>query len=110
MTESLEFALWLVPVVPVALVGVFYYLVIPLVVRAQQRFPARPKLKELDLDRIDPDLDEFLTAQTKILATLGFKESTLVRIPKSAPNVSTYLVMMVNRTAGDKVMVTAMIG
>lgn len=107
MQEFLDDFPWLVPL---ALFGGFYYLLTPLLVRMKQRFPARPQLKELDLDRLDEDLDEFLSSRTMILTTLGFKERTLVRIPQTAPNVSAYLVMMVNRPAGDKVMVTVLIG
>src|SRR5258707_11426229 len=103
MTEHLDFFIW-----PLALLAV-YYLGFPLLIRLQQRFPAHPKLMELDFEKIDSSLGDFLMTQTKALFEIGFDEPTLVQIPNSAPHVNSYLIMLVNRHTGDKAMVTAIV-
>jgi hypothetical protein len=87
-----------------------FYLGLPLLIRMQQRFPAEPKLKVLDLERLDRKIAKFLMTRAKALFEVGFEEPTLVRLPDPVPNVSGYLIMLVNRHSGDKAMVTALVG
>ncbi len=89
---------------------IYYYLVIPLVIRFQQRLPAHPTLRNLDLNQIKHSLAEFMTTRTTTLFALGFDEPTLVQLPDSVPNVTTYLIMLVHRQTGDKAMVTVIVG
>src|SRR6266542_4426147 len=104
MVEDFDFLLWLLTFIPA------YYFGVPLLIRRQQRFPAHPKVLELDFYKMDPALARFLMSQTTALFALGFEEPTLVQLPNPAPNVTTYLIMLVNRHTGDKVMVTAILG
>src|SRR6266536_2542650 len=104
MVEDFDFLLWLLTFIPA------YYLGVPLLVRLQQRFPAHPKVMELDFGKLDSSLAEFLTTRTTALFALGFDEPTLVQLPNPAPHVTTYLIMLVNRQTGDKAMVTAIVG
>ena len=87
-----------------------YYLVLPVLVGMQQRYSANPKVMELNFERLDPSLAEFLMTRTRALFAIGFEEPTLVQLPSPAANVSVYLILLVNRQAGDKAMVTAMVG
>ena len=104
MTESLSVPLWL-------LAGVSaFYLGVPLLIRFQQRLSAHPKLDVIDLADLDLPVKQFLATQTDALLKLGFEEPTLVHIPDAVPNVLSYLIMLVNRQTGDKVMVTVVIG
>ena len=104
MPESLDSLLWLLVFIPA------YYLGVPLLIRMQQRFPAHPTLSEMDFKQLDPSLADFLMTQTKALFALGFEEPALVHLPNPAPRVTAYLIMLVNRQAGDKAMATALIG
>jgi len=87
----------------------FYYLGLPLVIRNKQRYPAHPKLHEVDFETVDPQIAKFLRLQAKRLSNIGFDEETFVTIPKSSPIVSIYLVMLVNRLTGDRAKATVMV-
>ncbi|WP_020470662.1 hypothetical protein [Zavarzinella formosa] len=93
---------------PIVVIG--YYLGFPLLIYANQKFPARPKMTELDMEGLDPDHAEFFMRQTRAVIKLGFDEPTLVQMDNAAPLVSTYLIMLVNRPTGDKAMVTVIVG
>jgi hypothetical protein len=75
----------------------------------EQRYPAHPKLMELDFEEVDPTFVDSLIAQTKELSEIGFDEPTLVQIPNFVPQVVLYLILLVNRQSGDKAMVTAIV-
>lgn len=94
---------WLIVLIPA------FYLVVPIFVW-QHPFPAHPKLEQLDFEKIGRSRADFLLKQTAGLYALGFEEPTLVRMPNAAPNVTTFLIMLVNRQRGDKAMVTAIVG
>ena len=81
----------------------------PIQVRFQQRMAAHPRFEVLDLNKLDPSIAEFLISRTRELFGLGFDEPTLVHLPDAVTNVTAYLIMLVNRRAGDKAMVTAVI-
>ena len=78
-------------------------------IRFQQVLPAHPELEELDLRRVDRGVVVPPT-WTEALLDLGFAEPVLLRIPEPAPNVTAYLILVVNRATGDKAMATALIG
>lgn len=86
------------------------YLVAPLYVRSKQKLAAHPDLQELEMQALDGDVAEYLMLQTRELFALGFDEPTLVQIPAPAPNLSVYLILLVNRPTGDKAVVTAVVG
>jgi len=103
-----SYLLWFV--LGVLLIVLAFYLIIPLVLHSQQRYPASPQLLEMRFESLKPSLAKFLMTRTHALFELGFEEATLVKIPDPAPHVRTYLVMLVNRPSGDKAMVTAIVG
>jgi hypothetical protein len=95
---------WLLLLIPA------YYLGMPLAIWPFQIFPGHPRLVELDTRHLGSELTHFLKTRMVDLFELGFTEPTTVRMPNSAPLVSNYLVLMVNRKTGDKAMVTAIVG
>jgi hypothetical protein len=88
----------------------FKFLAIPLLIKANQRLPARPKMRRLDLYDLDDRIARFLIARTEAMFQLGFDEPTRLRLPDPAPNVTTYLIMVVNRATGDQAMATTIVG
>src|SRR6516225_8997458 len=105
MNSEIVDTLWLALV----LLGLFY-LGAPIVLRFQQRYPAHPDLLPLGFDSLDPKVRRFLTERSEAVLRLGFAEPTLVRVVNAAPNVVSYLVMLINRERGDRAMVTFIIG
>lgn len=103
MSQIFDYLIW-IPVVIAA-----FYLGMPLLIRAQQKFPARPKLENLRFDDLDDETSQFLIKKTEALIKLGFAEPILVQIPDQAPNVTAYIVMLVHRAAGDKAMVSVLV-
>ena len=87
-----------------------FYIGGPLLVRFRVRLPGHPKLLSLDMESLPPEIAKFLMARTRDLFELGFDEPTLVHLPNPAPHVTTYLILLVNRPAGDKALVTVVIG
>lgn len=88
----------------------FYFLVTPILILTNQKMSATPECEELQMHSLDPQLAEFLMQKTNDLYELGFDEPTLIHLPNATPGVKAYLIMLVNRPAGDKVMVTALVG
>jgi hypothetical protein len=97
-------ALWLLMLIPL------FYLGAPLLIRFQQRMNAHPEFETLEFDQLKPSVARFLEKRTDDLLDMGFREPTLVHLPDSMPNVTSYLVMLVNRRTGDKAMVTVILG
>ena len=93
---------------PAVVVG--FFLVMPLIVRSTWTMAARPDFKVLDLKATDPAIARFLAGHAQTLLDLGFDEPTHLRLPNATPNVTAYLVTLVNRQSGDKAMVTVIIG
>jgi hypothetical protein len=87
-----------------------FYLGAPLLIRFQQRMNAHPDFEAVDLDELRPSIARFLENRMDDLLDMGFGEPTLVHLPDSMPNVTSYLVMLVNRRTGDKAMVTVIVG
>lgn len=88
----------------------FYFLVTPLLILTNQKMSASPACDELQMHSLDPQLANFLMQKTNELYDLGFDEPTLIHLPSAVSGVKAYLIMLVNRPAGDKVMVTALVG
>ena len=101
-----EYSDWLVYV---PLLGVAFFLLMPLIVRSTWKMAAHPDFKLLDLKAIDPAIARFLAGHAASLLELGFDEPTHLRVPNATPNVTAYLIVMVNRKTGDKAMVTVVI-
>jgi hypothetical protein len=88
----------------------FYFLVTPLLILSTQKMSASPACDELQMHSLDPQLADFLMQKTNALYELGFDEPTLIHLPRAVSGVKAYLIMLVNRPAGDKAMVTALVG
>jgi len=104
MPEDIQIVFWfLLLLIPA------YYLGMPLVIRFQQRVAAHPNFTPLDFYQLSPVMSQFLMSRTKCLFDMGFEEPTLVQVPNAVPHVSAYLIMLVNRPAGDKAMVSVVV-
>ncbi len=88
----------------------FYFLGTPLLILFGQKMSADPACEELILHSLDPQISQFLMDKTNDLYELGFDEPTLIHMPSPVAGVKGYLIMLVNRPAGDKVMVTVLVG
>jgi hypothetical protein len=104
MSGISEQFLWLLALI------LIYYLGAPLLIRFTQRYNAHPDFEELDWDTINKSNAQFLMTQTEALFEIGFDEPTLVHLPNAAVNLTTYLIMLVNRQTGDKAMIAVMFG
>src|SRR5437588_5173633 len=60
MFESFEQYLWLLLLIP------GFYLGVPLLIRAQQKMHAHPRMEPLDFDRLRPSISQFIMKQTKV--------------------------------------------
>ena len=110
-----DFSQWLVSAVPTfaviaPVVAAAYYLGLPILIRSSWRMAAHPDFKVLDLKAIEPAVARFLAGHATTLLELGFDEPTHLRLPNAAPNVTGYLIVLVDRQSGDKAMVTVLIG
>jgi hypothetical protein len=88
----------------------FYFLGTPLLILFTQKLMADPACEELKMHSLDPQISQFLMDKTNELYEVGFDEPTLIHMPSPVAGVKGYLIMLVNRPAGDKVMVTALVG
>jgi len=105
MVEHVDWlVLWIL--VPLGL----FYLGVPLWIRARQRLAAHPAVRELELEALDPEIAAFLMGKTRELFALGFDEPALLELPAPVPNITVYLVLLVNRATGDKAVVMALVG
>src|SRR5262249_18470267 len=77
--------------------------------RFQKKMAAHPPYRELALEQLESETAGFLMTQTKALFEVGFDEPTLLHV-QATKNVTAYLIMLVNRAAGDKALVAALIG
>jgi hypothetical protein len=103
MEEHLELFIWSLALMPA------YYVGFPLFMRWHGRYPAHPKTKELNFEKLGLSIAEFLMTQTKALFELGFDEPTMVQIPNAASYVNSFRILLVNRQTGDTAMVTAIV-
>jgi len=87
MLDSLSSVSWTVPIGLIA-AATFYYLGMPLLIRASQRMEAKPDFKALDFRRVKPAVAEFLTGQAEILLELGFDDATHWRISNAVPDMT----------------------
>lgn len=103
---------WDGPSVLLCVIGMiaFYFLATPLIILASQKMAARPDCEELQMHSLEPRLAQFIMDKTNALFALGFDEPALIHMSNPAPGVNAYLIMLVNRPQGDKVMVTALVG
>lgn len=88
----------------------FYFLGTPLLILFGQKMMADPACEELKMHTLDPQISQFLMDKTNELFEIGFDEPTMLHLPSPVPGVKGYLIMLVNRPAGDKAMVTALVG
>src|SRR5438132_2895880 len=98
-----ESILWFLLLIPILYLGA------PLFVLLTQRVAAHPKFEALNFDQLSPATAQFLMSRTKGLFELGFDEPTLFHLVDAVPNVTAYKIMLVNRPAGDKALVSAVI-
>jgi hypothetical protein len=104
MSDLIDSLVWL----PVVVAG--GYVLLPFVIYFTQRLEARPDMEPLDLNALPRKTVDYLMASTRELITLGFENPVMVELPNAAPNVTGFLILLANRSAGDMAMVTVMVG
>lgn len=83
---------------------------VPVFVRLTMKVPVRPEVRELDFDAVDRKTAAFLRTRVEALFPLGFEEPALLRLPDTSPLVKAYMIVLVNRPAGDAAAVTVAVG
>jgi hypothetical protein len=86
------------------------YVLFPLLTYFMQRLPARPDFEPLDLKALPRTTAEYLMTHTRELIALGFEDPVMAKLPNAAPDVTGYLILLANRSAGDMAMVTVLVG
>ncbi|HVK05882.1 MAG TPA: hypothetical protein VM490_20590 [Armatimonadaceae bacterium] len=93
-----------------AVLVVAAYVALPLVIKASQKMAMRPEFYTLTPEQLPPSLSEYVYGTAAALREHGFEPAAYLTMPNQVPNVRAYLILLMNREAGDKAMVTAMIG
>jgi hypothetical protein len=88
----------------------FFYGIAPLILLAQQKFEARPRMVRFDLRDYEwpAEIERLFTEATAALRQEGFDIAECVFLPTAVPNVKTAVVLLVNREESDSAIVTAM--
>lgn len=86
------------------------YVLFPLLTYFTQRLPAHPDIEPLDLKALPRTTAEYLMTHTRELIALGFEDPVMAELSNAASNVTGYLILMANRSAGDMAMVTVLVG
>lgn len=84
------------------------YIGLPLLILFTQKMQARPKFVPIDPSNVPPDVTRYFASVVPELEKDGFRVAASLGMPNQMPNVRVFLVMLINRGAGDKAMVTLM--
>ena len=98
---GLLFWLW----VPLAI-----YALAPILIKFSMKTQGAPQLLAVDPAQWPPQIAETLRRHEYDLYNMGFEISDRLAMPNAMPNTSTILTMLVNRTSGEKAMITAIFG
>jgi hypothetical protein len=83
---------------------------VPVYARLFLKVPTRPAVRELDFDAVDRRTAHFLRTRAEAVIDLGFEEPSLVELPAPGTLVKAYMIVLVNRPAGDGAAVTVVVG
>lgn len=86
----------------------FMYLVMPGVIRFNQKISAAPVFEPVDLATLPPAAAQYLWACQQALEAEGFQTISYMTWANSIPNVFPYLALLFNRTNNVKATVTAL--
>lgn len=83
-----------------------YFLIMPLMILSQTRSAAAPQFEWLQLDRLAPDVAQFLLTATNELAQEGFASVAYLLVPGITTHATPILALLINRQTGDKALVS----
>jgi hypothetical protein len=86
------------------------YLGGPLLIFVTQKMKARPRFETLEPSQMPAPVAEYVYSTANALRQAGFVPEAYITLPDAVPNVRAYLIMLTNREAGDKAMVTVLLG
>jgi hypothetical protein len=86
------------------------YLGVPILIRNTSKQAAHPQLPPVDIQTIPVEAATFMRQAAEQLMVEGFTVVDLLDNCGSVPNVKAYLVLMINRTAGDMALIGAFYG
>jgi hypothetical protein len=90
--------------------AIFYFFIIPLLVKFAQVYPRRPEFVQLDWNNLRQSHADFLVSQSQELFELGFEQPTLLECTNNAPNVVSYWIHVVNQKTLEEGIVCIIIG
>jgi hypothetical protein len=90
------------------LMALLYYIGGPILIRLKQKAKAHPKFESLDASDIPDVLAHYVYSTANALRDDDFTPEAYLSLPDQVPNVRAYLILLANRFAGDKAMVTVM--
>lgn len=85
----------------------FMYLVMPIVIKFNQKISAHPEFQPIDIAALPPPAYEYLWACQQALESEGFATAAHLTWANSTPNTFPYLVLMTNRDTGAKASIGA---
>ena len=91
---------------PLLVFVVLSYIGLPLVILFSQKMQARPQFVPIDPSNVPPEVTRYFAQIVPQLEQDGFRVTASLGMPRQVPNVQCFIVMLVNRSAGDKAMVT----
>ncbi len=94
------------PLWTLAALAVMFYVGLPLLILFSQKMQARPQFVAIDPSNVPLEVTRYFSTVVPELEREGFRVMASLGMPNPAPNVQTFLVMLVHRSAGDKAMVT----
>jgi hypothetical protein len=82
------------------------YIGLPLLILFSQKAQADPQFLPIDSSSVPPDVSRFFSSVVPELEKEGFYVSVSLGLPSLMPDMQTFLVMLINRSTGDRAMVT----
>ena len=82
------------------------YIGLPLLTLFSHKIQARPQFVPIDPSDVPPEVTRYFSTVVPELEKEGFHVSASLGMPNLMPNLRTFLVMLINRSAGDKALVT----
>ena len=86
----------------------FMYLVVPVLIRFNQKINAQAQFQPVDLATLPPQAAQYLWACQQALEAEGFQTVAHLSLPNQTPNVFPLLTLFMNRATGVKAMTVAM--
>src|SRR5262249_3754040 len=85
------------------------YLGGPVLIKLKSRMSARPEFQPLDPSQVPRDAYQFLYEVSNTLAQEGFELAACATMPNQVPDITAYVVLMLNPKTKDKALVTVIL-